>query len=179
MRGFPSGNDESRGSARALASLAGSGAATQMSLLPFLDIIFGTIGIFIVTFALQNIVDVEDGIPPGIDSIVTCVGGDRLTAHWPDGSTGPAVSPERSLDLLQTLASDERPFRSLILALGGNCHQARMAFLNGFQRYLDISARSITADGKPPTGLMLELYPLGDAADATALLGEWREGRER
>ncbi len=147
-----------------------------MSLLPFLDIIFGTIGIFIVTFALQNIAEVEDGIPPGIDSIVTCVGGDRLTAHWPDGSTGPAVSPERSIELLQALAGDGRPFRSLVLALGGNCHEARMAFLDGFQRYLDISARSVTADDKPPTGLMLELYPLGDGGDAAALLEEWRKG---
>ena len=147
-----------------------------MSLLPFLDIIFGTIGIFIVTFALQNLVDVEEGIPPGIDSIVTCVEGDRLTAHWPDGSTEPAVSPERSLELVQALIGDGRPFRSLVLALSGNCHGARMAFLEGFQRYLDISEQSVTVDDMPPTGLLLELYPLGDEADAAALLKEWREG---
>lgn len=166
------------GGARALVGIVGSDTAAPMSLLPFLDIIFGTIGIFVVTFAFQNFLEVEDGIPPGVDSIVTCVGGDRLTTHWPDGSTGPAVSPERSFELLQALADDGRPFRNILLALGGNCHEARMAFLDGFQRYLDLSVRSLTADGKSPTGLMLELYPLGDGGDATVLLEEWREGDE-
>ena len=144
-----------------------------MSLLPFLDIIFGTIGIFLVTFALQNIVEVEEGIPPDVDSIVTCVEGDRLTAHWPDGSTGPAAAPERSLDLLQALAGTERPFRSLLLALGGDCLRARLAFLDGFERYLKLSEKPGAADARAPAALMLELYPIGDAADAEALLEEW------
>ena len=145
-----------------------------MSLLPFLDIIFGTIGIFVVVFALQNIVEVKDGIPPGVDSIVTCVEGDRLTAHWPDGSTGPVAAPERSLDLLQALAGDGRPFRSLLLALGGDCLRARLAFIDGLERYLDLSERSVAADGRAPVGLSLELFPIGDAVDAAALLEEWR-----
>ena len=177
MRGF-SLNSERRGWAASPGEL-GSAAAAQMSLLPFLDIIFGTIGIFIVTFAFQNLVEVEAGIPPAIDSIVTCVQGDRLTAHWPDGSTGPVVTPERSLDLLQALADDGRPFRSLLLALGGNCHRARTAFLDGFERYLDLSTAPAAADGPASSGLLLELYPLGDGADAAALLREWREGGER
>ena len=148
-------------------------AVAQLSLLPFLDIIFGTIGIFVVAFALQNIVAVKDGIPPGVDSIVTCIEGDRLTAHWPDGSTGPVAVPERTLDLLQTLADDGRPFRSMILALGGDCYRARLAFLDGFERYLETSA-ALPAKDKARAGLMLELYPLGDAADAAALLAAWR-----
>ena len=176
MRGFPA-SGERGGRTAALAGLGGADAATQLSLLPFLDIIFGTIGIFIVTFALQNIVEVEDGIPPGIDSIVTCVEGDRLTAHWPDGSGGPVVAPERSLELLQALAGDGRPFRSLLLALGGDCHAARKAFLDGFERYLDLSTGSAAADDRAPGGLMLELYPLGDEADA--LLKQWREDGEQ
>ena len=149
-------------------------AVAQLSLLPFLDIIFGTIGIFVVAFALQNIVAVKDGIPPGVDSIVTCIEGDRLTAHWPDGSTGPVAAPERTLDLLQTLADDGRPFRSMILALGGDCYRARLAFLDGFERYLEASATAVPAKDEAPAGLMLELYPLGDAADAAALLATWR-----
>lgn len=174
-----SGGGERSGHAPALARLGGAGTAAPMSLLPFLDIIFGTIGIFVVTFALQNIVEVEDGIPPGIDSIVTCVDGDRLTAHWPDGGAGPVAAPERSLELLQALARDGRPFRNLVLALGGNCLEARLAFLKGFERYLDVSTRAAAADGRAPTGLMLELYPLGDEADAAALLDEWRKGGVR
>ncbi|MCY4515174.1 MAG: hypothetical protein OXC69_08605 [Candidatus Tectomicrobia bacterium] len=149
-------------------------ASAQLSLLPFLDIIFGTIGIFIVAFALQNIVEVKDGIPPSIDSIVTCVDGDRLTAHWPDGSTGPVVAPERSLDMFETLAADGRPFRSLIFALGGDCFRARLAFLDAFERYLEVSAASFPTNGWTSAGLMLELYPIGDVSDAKALLAEWR-----
>lgn len=153
----------------------GSSVVAQLSLLPFLDIIFGTIGIFVVTFALQNIVELKDGVPPGVDSIVTCVEGDLLTAYWPDGSIGASVEPERSLDLLQTLANDGRPFRSLILALGGDCSQARLEFLDGFERYIERSAKSDAADSRVVTAdLMIELYPIGDSADAAALLAEWR-----
>ena len=160
------------------APAADVGAAVPMGFLPFLDIVFGTIGIFVVTFALQNIVEVKEGSPPGIDSIVTCVEGDRLTAHWPDGSTGPTAAPERSLDLLQALAGDGRPFRTLLLALGSNCHKGRTAFLDGFERYLDISTRAVASEGRTPGAPMLELYPLGDGADAAALLNEWRGGGE-
>ena len=172
----PSSKDERGESARALVGFPRSDASTQMTLLPFLDIIFGTIGVFVVTFAFQSIVEAQEGIPPTIDSVVTCAGDGLLTAHWPDGSTGPAAPPERSLDLLQALASDGRPFRSMLLALGGNCLEARMAFLDSFQRYVDISAQSVMADDTPAAGLMLELYPLGDEVDAAALLEEWREG---
>ena len=159
----------------AAGSHGGSGVA-KMSLLPFLDIIFGTIGIFVVTFALQNLVEVKDGIPPGVDAIVTCIDGDRLAAHWPDGSSGAVAAPERTLHLLQALAADGRPFRSVILALSGHCIKARSAFLTGFERYLNVSTRSAEGAGRAPTGLMLELYPIGDAADAEALLDEWRGG---
>ena len=145
-----------------------------MNLLPFLDIIFGTIGIFVVVFAIQNVVEVKEGIPPGVDSIVTCLEGGELIAHWPDGSTEPAAVPQRSFELLQRLAAQGRPFRSLILALSGNCYTARLDFLDGFERYLEASAKTLAVEGRPPAGLMLELYPLGDAADAAALLAAWR-----
>ena len=147
----------------------------QVSLLPFLDIIFGTIGIFVVAFALQNIVEVKEGIPPGVDSIVICVEGDRLTAHWPDGGSGPVAVPDRSFDLLQAMGDDGRPFRSLILALSGECLDARRAFIEGFERYLEVSEGLDAGDGRAPATLMLELYPIGDAADAEALLKLWRK----
>ena len=149
-----------------------------MNLLPFLDIIFGTIGIFVVVFALQNAVEVKEGIPPGVDSIVTCVDGGNLTAHWPDGSTGVMTAPERSFDMLEALAKGERPFRSVILALSGNCYQARIEFMEGFERYLDASATTLAARGRPPANLMLELYPVGGEAGAAALLAEWRGGEK-
>ena len=153
-------------------------AAAPMSLLPFLDIIFGTIGIFVVTFALQNIVEVKEGIPLGVDSIVTCVEGDRLEAHWPDGAPGPVAPPERSLDLLRELAGTGRPFRSLLVAISGNCIDARRRFLKEFERYIELEAGTEwdAVDGGPPTSLMLEIFPIGDAADEAKLLREWRGG---
>ena len=149
-----------------------------MNLLPFLDIIFGTIGIFVVVFAVQNFVEVKEGIPPGVDSIVTCVEGENLTAHWPDGSTGVVAVSERSFDMLQTLAEDGRPFRTMILALSGNCYRARLDFLKGLGRYLEASAGTMTSGGRQPAGLMLELYPIGDESDAKSLLNVWRGGSE-
>ena len=168
--------DELNAGPPAAAGSHGGGGVSRMSLLPFLDIIFGTIGIFVVTFALQNLVEVKEGIPPGVDAIVTCIDGDRLAAHWPDGSSGAVAAPARTFDLLQALAADGRPFRSVILALSGHCIKARSAFLTGFERYLDVSTRSAAGASRAPIGLMLELYPIGGASDAEALLDEWRGG---
>lgn len=142
----------------------------ELSLLPFLDIIFGTIGIFVVVFALQNLVEAKDGVPPGVDSIVVCLEGDSLTAHWPDGEREMPVAPSRSQALLQALSESNRPFRTVILAISGACFEARQEFIEGFERYLEVAAGKRTAS----TGLMLELYPLGDLNDAAALLARWR-----
>ena len=148
--------------------------AIRLSLLPFVDIVFGTIGVFTVVFAVQNVLEAKEGIQPGIDSIVTCVGGDRLTAHWPDGTDAPAVRPDRGLELLEELGSAERPLRSMILALSGECKDARRQFLKAFEQYVDVTRKSMASDRGTPPYVMLELYPIGDAADAQALLDRWR-----
>ena len=146
-------------------------------MLPFLDIVFGTIGIFIVVFALQNVVERGGIVQPSVDSIVICLDGGRLTAHWPDGKDGPAAAPERSLDLLRALGEDGRPFRSMILAISADCFGARQAFMEGFERYLEVSRSAVASDGRTAVDLMLELYPISGSTDAVALLEGWRKGR--
>ncbi len=148
-----------------------------VSLLPFLDIVFGIIGIFIVVFALQSIVDVNDGVQPSVDCIVTCLDGERLTAHWPDGAQGPVAVPEGSLELLQALGGDGRPFRSMVLAIGGDCVDAREAFMKGFEKYIKNLRNTGAASGPQNVDVMLELYPLGGEVHAASLLEEWRTGR--
>ena len=148
--------------------------AVRLSLLPFVDIVFGTIGVFTVVFAVQNVLEAKEGIRPGVDSIVTCIEGDRLTAHWPDGVTAPAVRPDRSIDLLEELGNADRPLRSMILALGGECEDARRRFLKAFEQYMDVTRRPAASDSAASPYVMLELYPIGDAADAQALLERWR-----
>ena len=152
-----------------------SGQTIRLSLLPFVDIVFGTIGIFTVVFAVQNVLEAKEGIQPGVDSIVTCTDGKRLTAHWPDGAAAPAVPPEESLELLTALGDAERPFRSLILALSGECTKVRTVFMKAFERYRDVTRyTSIAAGRDAPRYVLLELYPIGDEADATVLLERWR-----
>lgn len=163
MRGYPAG---------------GARVAVSTGLLPFLDIIFGAIGVFVVVFALQHVAESGEGSPPGVDAIVACVDGDRLAAHWPNGENGPVVAPRRSLDLLRGMADAERPFRSLILAIGPGCFEARGVFMKEYERFLDVSAGPGFPDDRSRADLMLELYPIGGAADARALIDGWREGWE-
>ena len=157
----------------------GTGRRTvRIVLLPFVDIVFGTIGVFAVVFAVQNVLEAREGIQPGVDSIITCAEGDRLTAHWPDGSVVPPVRPDRSLDLLRGLGDGEKPPRSIILALSGECEQARRQFVDAFERYLDVTESPVGSSSGAPPYVMLELYPIGDAADAQALLQRWRSDRD-
>ena len=156
----------------------GAGTAARTGLLPFLDIVFGTIGVFVVVFALQHVIGNNEGAPAGVDAIVVCVDGDRLAAHWPDRESGPVEPPRRSLDLLRAMAASERPFRSLILAIGPGCFEARGTFMKGYERFLDASANPAFPGDRPRADLMLELYPVGGAAGAAALLERWRGDRE-
>ncbi len=160
---------------RAMAHDEGAGKQTvRLSLLPLVDIVFGTIGVFTVVFAVQNVLEAKVGIQPGVDSIVTCVEGDRLTAHWRDGATAPSVPPDRSLDLLKALGNTERPLRSIMLALGDECEDARRQFLKAFEQYMNITRKPAASDFKAPSYVMLELYPIGNAAAGQALLERWR-----
>lgn len=148
--------------------------AIRLSLLPFVDIVFGTIGIFAVVFAVQNVLETREGSQPGVDTVVTCIEGDRLTAHWPDGATAPSVRPDRSLELLEALGKADRPLRSIILALGGECEDARRQFLKAFEQYMDVIRRPEASESGTPPYVMLELYPIADAAAERALLERWR-----
>lgn len=154
----------------------GKERTTQLSLLPFLDIVFSAIGIFVVVFALQNIVEARDGTPARIDSIISCIDGKRLTAHWPNGTPGPTSGSAESFELLRELAESERPFRSLMFAMTAACLDARRNFLKGFDRFTEFSeVGDPTAESGPMT-VLLEFYPLGDAEDEQRLLEEWRGG---
>lgn len=155
------------------ATTAAHGRA-RTGLLPFLDIVFGTVGVFVVVFALQHVAGNRETTPAGVDGVVTCIDGDRLAAHWPDGESGPAAAPQRSYELLQRMAESGRPFRSLIVAIGPGCFRARRAFMEGYERFLELSPGPGFPDDRARADLMLELYPIGGAADAGALLDEWR-----
>ena len=56
-------------------------ALPSLSLLPFLDIIFATIGIFIVVFALQQIVTQASGRQLTVDHLVICADGQLSLIH--------------------------------------------------------------------------------------------------
>ena len=132
--------------------------------LPFLDLVFGAIGVFVILFALQALQAPAAGPAAGVDVVVTCNGDDLVARRAPAGP-GLAGRLSASLDLLEELADDGGPLRSIVLAVTPDCTGVRQAFIaRGFDPF--VAGRSGAAAGAAP---QLELWPVADGAAAERL----------
>lgn len=99
-----------------------------LNLLPFLDIIFATIGVFIVVFALQEVAANASGRQLTVDYLVICTDG-RTVAFYSEPAGQPANFTERQFPaLLDTLAKPAGGIRNLVFAFTAACFETRRKF---------------------------------------------------
>ena len=136
--------------------------------LPFLDLIFGAIGVFVVTFALQATLTADGGRPPSADAVIVC-SGTTLTV-WQTNAAEPRTANLRaSAELLAGLAADlagsGRTLQALVVAVAPDCRELRARFIDrGFDAF--VASRRGAAAGAAPR---LELWPVADAAAGAVL----------
>lgn len=147
-------------------------ATFSLTLLPFLDIIVSLIGIFIVVFALQEVVESQAGRQAATDHLLICTDGNVFLLY---SLTDPKP---QSFDLLQTAALFEtlaaQPgIRNLTVALSGNCFAARDLLAQTFEQFLQTRR-----DNERRPTLRLNYRPLSARPEAVAeLLAQWRGDR--
>lgn len=145
-------------------------AAFPLTLLPFLDIIVSLIGIFIVVFALQEVVDSQAGRLANTDYLLVCTEGDSFQLY-----TAPGIEPQ-TFSLLQTAVLFEMlaapgGIRNLSVAFTSACFAARDTLAQAFERFLSTTQR----DGTTRPALRLTYRPLSARPEAvTQLLNDWR-----
>lgn len=143
----------------------------DMSLMPFLDLVFAFIGILIVIFALQKALEQASGRPLAIDALVICVTEGEVTLH-----PGPTAEPMRYTEgqfpaLMERLGGSGEGVRNLVFALTGACFETRQDFQNTFARFTSRLQR------EPDQRLVVRLAyrPLSARPEAVnELLAGWR-----
>ncbi len=153
-----------------------NGLAVEMNLLPFLDLICSTIGIFIVVFALQEVTASASGRQLAIDYLVVCSTDQEVTFH-----SAPTAEPTRFTQrqfpaLFAQLAQRQDGIRNLVFAFTSACFDTRRAFEEGFAEFT-----ALLHDRRDRQAVFrLAFRPLSTQTGAVEqLLAAWRGGSAR
>lgn len=165
--------DRGRAERRRNRRLGRASGSTGLSLLPFLDVVFATIGIFLLIFAIQVLARVPEIRHPAPAAIVVCADANRLV-YFASPDTEPTTFERwQASELVALIADQAAGVANVLLAVGGECG-ARRHFEDAFR---DAAARlADDPDGARPL-LRLTQVPLSSAEDAIAtLIVRWGAG---
>ena len=154
-----------------LNSARAGGLAGGFQLLPFLDIVFAMVGIFLVVFVLQSLYEEPRAGLAGVDELIVCEGGRALRLYSAPDADPVEIPAARVREIFQYLPERQR-VSNLSFALGADCFAARRGFERAFEEFSGRLQREGAATRR------LNFRPLGSHPDAvTALLARWRRER--
>ena len=140
-------------------------------LLPFLDLVFALMGIFLVVFVLQSVYEEPRAGLAGVDELIVCEDGQRL-ALYTDPQSAPLAIPAPQLrEIFQHLPGGES-VRNLSFAFSADCFATKRGFQRAFGEFSQQPGRAGRATRR------LNFRPLGsEAGAAQGLLARWRRER--
>ena len=142
------------------------------------DIMFATIGVFVIVFVLQDLETPSDLKPARYDALVVCGADQRISLYTGSGESPPATARSFAPEEIETLLAEALAGQGRILvALGRECHEARNGASPPGDELRELERRLGTRAGKGPEALTLfEFAPLGSArSDLDALLQLFQE----
>lgn len=152
------------------------GFAVEMNLLPFLDLICSTIGIFIVVFALQEVTASASGRQLAIDYLVICPTDQEVTFYSAPAAEPARFTPPQFPALFAQLAQRQGGVRNLAFAFTSACFDTRRAFEERFAEFT-----ALLHDHRDSQAVFrLAFRPLSSQTGAVEqLLAAWRGGNVR
>lgn len=140
------------------------------------DILFATIGVFVIVFALQDLAQPQDLQPAPYDHLILCDGTGTLTYHGPDPAAAPLPLDARAQPSAALKARLEAGGRILVSLAAPCLQQAKGESLASRLHRLeeDLSEREST---ETPPLTLFEFAPLAaDPEAAGDLLQRFRAG---
>jgi len=145
--------------------------APSLSLLPFLDIIFSLIGIFIVVFALQQTVESKAERLAAIDILAVCEH-DATIVLYPAADAQPISFDRSRLAALFEHLGQARGVENLVFAFSRDCFNTKHLFERQFARFAALPRQAVDT---PESVFRLSYRPLASHEQAVAeLLADWR-----
>lgn len=150
-----------------------NGFAVEMNLLPFLDLICSTIGIFIVVFALQEVAASASGRQLAIDYLVVCPTEQEVTFYSAPTAEPAGFTQQQFPALFARLAQRQDGIRNLVFAFTSACFDTRRAFEEEFAEFT-----ALLHDRRDSQAIFrLAFRPLSTQPGAVEqLLTAWRGG---
>jgi hypothetical protein len=147
--------------------------------LPFLDLLFGTIGVFLTVLALERLVAEQERALPLPDAILICLPDGGLAWHDRFAGLAPAGDLDDLGDWLRKAGAGGAAVLRVLVAFGPQALGTERRLAGRLQEFLEIDARPAppTAAGQdlPPT-FQYVLWPLpSDDPFGTQLVERWRE----
>ena len=149
--------------------------AAALTLLPFLDIVFSTLGVFIIVFVLQEIGHHEAGRQATIDSLIVCTSDQDLVLYLAPHTPPRAFAFAQLPLVFETLTTDGPGIRNLVFAFTSACLGMRQPFEDAFTRFTALNRR----EGPPAAAAFrLTFRPLSAHPETVEqLLHTWRGGQ--
>jgi len=155
----------------------------HLPLLPFLDIVFAVIGIFIVVFAVHDSRAPTRRAALGIDALVLCQRDGQVSLYAAPDAPPRVYADTQFANLLDDLTATPAGVKNLVFALTGDCFNTQSQFLDAFARHSALPRGASpphdparTDDSAAPRALFrLSFYPLAPQPTAAeALVARWR-----
>ncbi len=148
----------------------------EMNLLPFLDLICSTIGIFIVVFALQEVTASANNRQLTIDYLMICLT-DQEIAFYSAPTAEPVRFTQRQFPaLFAQLAQRRDGVRNLVFAFTSACFDTRRAFETELTDFTALPHNRRAGQAL----FRLSFRPLSSQVGAVEqLLAAWRGGNAR
>ena len=145
-----------------------------LTMLPFLDIVFSTIGVFVIVFVLQELVHRDGNRWPTIDRLLVCTSDWELALYpTPNAKLLAFTVPQLSL-VFEALTTEGEGIHNLVFAFTRDCIGLRQRFEGEFAKF---TALRRSQRDRPEAAWRLTFRPLSGHPEAVEhLLGAWRGG---
>ena len=148
----------------------------RLTLMPFLDILFSTIGIFLIIFTLQNFFAEQDNPPPQADIVIICR--EQKQVIWLDreSDAAGAVSYGEVVPMLEAYAEKMKKTLDLLVALPPEGFQTWELVQNELAEFTSIDEDNRS---ERKANVTITLWPLSSEPDAKRkFLEKWGKEKE-
>ncbi|MCB9948362.1 MAG: hypothetical protein H6842_11110 [Rhodospirillaceae bacterium] len=157
------------------AARAGSGFP-RLLLLPFLDIVFSTIGIIVVFIAVHITRSERPFYPPDTDHIAVCVEPSSIDLYVSRQTDPVAISVDQITEVIETVAAEATGVTNMVFAFNESCFGLRRALHASYRNAIRLQEDVEAADAQTAMPVFrLRDWPLeSDTAAADRLIARWR-----
>jgi len=147
----------------------------QLSLMPFLDILFCAIGIFIILFSIQDIISKKKDVSLQADVLIICLNKNKLIWVGHDNESKYEIDADQMIEKLKHLIKTTKTAPHLLIALKPDSFKTWAQLLKQLDSYSQYDEKDNSINFNP----IKTLWPLPDNNNSEyELIQQWRSNNK-